>query len=84
MKTLIWHTKSTARGQSWGSKSCINALSDAYGHEPKYPTFGLNQDNERAKCLFLLGRELRDNPELTFPDLDDRCPANVDQPTNRD
>ena len=72
------------KGAMLGSASCINKLSYAYGHQAKYPTFGLNQDNERAKCLFLLTRELRENPELTFPDLDDRCPANVEQPPNRD
>lgn len=72
------------RGAQLGSDSCLNALSYAYGHQTKYPTFDLNQDNERAKCLFLLTRELDKNPELTFPDLDERCPANVEQPSNRD
>jgi len=51
---------------------------------PQYPTFGLNKDLERAICLENLVDELENNPELTFPDLDIRCPANVPQPPGRD
>jgi len=72
------------KGAMLGSDSCLNALSDAYAHTPKYPTFGLNKDLDRAICLENLVDELENNPELTFPDLDTRCPANVPQPPGRD
>ena len=73
------------KGAKLGSDSCINALKKAYAHVSKYPTFGLNKDIERAKCLKkLVDEALERDPNITFPDLDERCPANVDQPTNRD
>ena len=72
------------KGAMLGSKSCINALRHAYAHQPKYPTFGLNEDQDRALCLYQLTKELRNNPDLAFPDLDTRCPANVPQPPGRD
>ncbi len=72
------------KGAMLGSASCINALKRAYAHRPKYPTFGLNQYIERAICLERLVDELDENPELTYPDLDECCPANVEQPPWRD
>ena len=72
------------KGAMLGSDSCLNALSNAYAHQPKYPTFGLNKDLDRAICLENLVDALENNPELTFPDLDTRCPANVIQPPGRD
>jgi len=72
------------KGAMLGSKSCISALADAYAHQPKYATFGLNEDQDRALCLYQLTKELRKNPDLTFPDLDVRCPVNVPQPPGRD
>ena len=72
------------KGAMLGSKSCINALRRAYAHQPKHQTFGLNKDIDRAICLRKLVKELRENPDLTFPDLDTRCPANVEQPPGRD
>lgn len=67
-------------GAKAGDGSCLSALSDAYAHTPKYPTFNLQQDIERAQCLFELGRKADDNPDITFPNLDELCPGTVPQP----
>jgi len=67
-------------GAKAGDGGCLAALSDAYAHTPKYPTFNLKQDKIRAQCLFELSRKVRDNQYLTFPDLDTLCPGTVPQP----
>jgi len=67
-------------GAKAGDKHCLSSLSDAYEHAPKSPTFNLQQDKVRGQCLFELSRKVRDNPDLTFPDLDTLCPGTVPQP----
>lgn len=67
-------------GAKAGDGACIRQLSNAYSHAPKALTFNLNQDLERALCLYKLNEKVRDNPDLTFPDLDTLCPGTVAQP----
>ena len=68
------------RGAKAGDGGCLRALANAYGHENKEPTFNLRQDNKRSVCLIKLSEKVRDNPDLTFPDLDTLCPGAVPQP----
>ena len=67
-------------GAKAGDEDCLSSLSDAYEHSPKSQTFNLKQDKVRGQCLFMLSRKVRDNPNLTFPDLDTLCPGTVPQP----
>jgi len=68
------------RGAKAGDGGCLRALANAYGHEDKEPTFNLQQDNARSVCLINLNEKVRDNPDLTFPNLDELCPGTVPQP----
>lgn len=72
------------RGAKAGEGSCIRALSDGYDRWKTWAQLNLMEDKERAKCLFNLAELLRSNPDLTFPDLDERCPPNVAQPNVND
>lgn len=70
-------------GAKAGDDSCLRALSDAYAHTPKYPTFNLEKDLQRAICLEALSKKVASdgpNRDLTFPDLDTLCPGTVPQP----
>ena len=68
------------KGAKAGDGGCLRALSDAYAHAPKYPTFNLQLDVMHARCLYELNKKLRTNPDLTFPNLDELCPGTVPQP----
>jgi len=67
-------------GAKAGDGGCLRQLSNAYAHAPKAETFNLKQDLPRAGCLYELNEKVRDNPDLTFPNLDELCPGTVPQP----
>lgn len=67
-------------GAKAGDGDCLMTLAYAYGHEDKEPTFNLQQDDARSICLINLNEKVRDNPDLTFPNLDELCPGTVPQP----
>lgn len=80
-------------GAKLGHPGCLTELSGGYRRDPddqrakNFNWFGLRQDKQRADCLFKLSQDLyalpgdqwRD-PAVAFPDLDERCPPNVEQP----
>ena len=68
------------KGAMLGSSKCKASLRDAYVHESRFIELGLNQDPVEANCLYDLNKRHRDNPTLTFPDLDELCPVTVPQP----
>ncbi|MFZ4699109.1 MAG: tetratricopeptide repeat protein [Candidatus Methylumidiphilus sp.] len=68
------------KGAKVGDADCLMTLAYAYGHEDKEPTFNLQQDDARSVCLINLNEKVRDNPDLTFPNLDELCPGTVPQP----
>lgn len=71
-------------GAKAGSGACLRSLSDGYGRREPWLKLNLMEDKKREDCLFKLDSELDKNPDLTFPDLDERCPPNVAQPNVND
>jgi len=67
-------------GAKAGDGACLRALSYAYGHLGNEPTFNLQKDEVRSACLYKLNERLRNDPDLTFPNLDELCPGTVPQP----
>ncbi len=64
------------QGSRYGSEKALIALSGKY----RGGGLGLNKDKERARCISKLTHAVRTNSDLTFPDLDERCPPIVEQP----
>lgn len=73
-------------GAKAGSDSCITSLAEGYwGYKQStWAQLNLMKDEARGDCLHKLSKELDKNPDLTFPDLDERCPPNVAQPNVHD
>ena len=59
------------KGAMLGSSMCLSEMSDIYF----YGLYGVEKDKERGICIEELGKKLRKDPSLTFPDLDKLCPA---------
>jgi TPR repeat protein len=58
------------QGSRYGSKKALSALAGKYWGGG----LGLNKDEKRALCINNL------EPDQEYPDLDERCPGNVEQP----
>lgn len=94
MKDYTKSLRATRAGAKLGHPICLENLAMGYERDPTnlmaqgFSWFGLRQDKQRAECLYRLEREVRElpgyggwrDPEVAFPDLDERCPPNVEQP----
>ena len=72
------------RGAKAGGSGCVRNLANAYIGMANWDGIHLMRDEKRAACLYKLDSDLDKNPDLTFPDLDERCPPNVAQPNVND
>ena len=93
MRDYTKSLRATRAGAKLGHPICLEKLAMGYERDPtnrwaqNFSWFGLRQDKQRAECLYKLEQEVRAlgpdrwrDPEVTFPDLDERCPPHVEQP----
>ena len=59
------------KGAMLGSNMCLSEMVDIY----RYGAYGIEANIKRSRCLYSLQNKLRADPSLTFPNLDEQCPA---------
>lgn len=72
------------RGAKIGNNYCLTSLAEGYWNEKSWKMLNLKEDEKRGDCLLKLNNLVSRKPDITFPDLDQRCPPNVLQPNVND